>query len=600
MEDNLKKILENFKHKKFSLVEIYPEDVYEYEKFRKTFKKELDNVVIVKDKKRFNIQKPDYTSISPETFEEKKTEFYEKSRNGVVIWNFEFDNLEGLQAYYPLIFVKNIKDKNLFQIEFEKDLNDWKTVYLQNEELMILINKNISNFGSFVFEDFVLSKKILPKDDIVPDFKLKPKNYINYDIFKNLPKPTINPPNKTNIKWCQEFYTYILELLKILVPVEKEKYIPYIINKGNLESIWFRAFTHFTVDPNINKNYESLETIGDKVLKLSFDEYFFEKHPLSTPGDLKNISNETQSEEPQAELSQKMGLKNWFIGEEIIRNNMKISEDLLESFAGAVDLALYQGGIIGGSSVIFNNMYKKIYKDYALVPEINAPTFLDQIISRIVPREIKPVLNKEQNYISLARPKNIDPETYKQIIDQSNNLLTKEGKEYLLTSEKIKEEKDKGIEWDVHITKDKKSRVDVRVNEYGSKVFKYYGINIKKNQIIGTSTETSAKPAKRHASDNARDYLFSKGITDNWADKQSYIKKMVEFEGFEEKLLLKAKNIHKDIISFGIASKELKKDKIFLLYGENKKGFKYPLETYISEEKFGNNYVNLAQKFLED
>lgn len=599
MESNLKKILQNFKHKKFSLVQIYPEDVYEYENFNGYFKKELENVIVVQDKKRFNLYQKDYTLISPDAFEEKKTEFYEKSRNGVVIWNFEFESLEGLQAYYPLIFVKYIKDKKRFEEEFKKDLGDWKIIYLQSEELMILINKNISNFDNFVFQDFVLSEKVIEKDNIQPDFKLKPKNYIDYDIFKNLPKPTISPPNKKNVKWCQEFYTYILAILKIIVPAEKEKYIPYIINKGNLKTIWFRAFTHFTVETNDEHNYESLEALGDKVLKLSFNEYFFEKHPYSTPGDLKNVTEETQSDVAQSAIGEKIGLKNWLFAVEIIRDNFKISEDLLESFAGAVDLALHRAGIIGGSSSIFNNMYKKLYKNYEIPTDLNSPTFLDQLISRIVPKEIKPNNNRDNNTISLPRPKNIEKDIYKIIIDQANKLLEEKGEDYVIVSEKIKEKKDPGIEWDVIITPNNKIKIDVRVNEYGSKVFKYLGFNITKNQIIGTSTETNSNAAKRHASDKARDFLRSQGITDKWIDKQVYSKRMKEFGSLEEKLLLKAKNMHKDIISLGVKDKKLKKDKIFVLYGENKKGFRYILETYINTGEPGDNYLVLGEKFLD-
>ena len=593
MEDNLKKILQNLKQRKFSLVNIYPDDVYKYESFKKKFKLELNNVVIVGDKKF------DKNTISPKIFEEKTDQFYEKTRNGVVIWHYEFDNLEGLQGYYPVIFVKNIKDKELFQIEFEKDLDDWKTSYLQDEKTMVLINKNINEFDNFLFEDFVLSEKVIVNEDIKPDFKLKPKNYINYDIFKNLPKPTISPPDKGNIKWCQEFYTYILELLKVIVPVEKEKYIPYIINKGNLKTIWFRAFTYFTVDPNITGNYEALESVGDKVLKLSFNEFYFEKFPYSTPGDLKDITEQTQSEEAQAELSKHIGLKNWLFSEEILRNNMKLSEDLLESFAGAVDLALYQAGIIGGSSIIFNNMYKRIYEDYNLVPKINAPTFLDQIIEQISPKDIKPVVRRD-SIISLVRPKNIEPKIYKKIIEQANNILLNEDSTYTITSDKINDKKDPGFDWDIHVTKSNKFRVDVRVNEYGSKVLKSYGFNIKKNQIIGTSTESTSNPAKRHASNEAVSFLEKLGITKKWIKKQVFLIKMSELEGLDKKVILKAKNKHKDIVSLGITDKKTKSSVIFVLYGENKKGYKYPLQTYIPEKSSPNNYVDLAKKFLDN
>lgn len=599
---NLKKILNNLKHKKFSLVNIYPIDVYDFENFKKTFKNNLENTVVIQNKNKFNYDsEKNFYLISDKIFKEKQVEIFEKTKNAIVIWHDKFEKLEGLQAYYPIIYIGNINDDSEFEEKFEEELKDWKPLYFQNEKLMVLFNKNIRSFSTLKFEDFLIEKPITVIEKPVMETKLKPDDYINYDIFNTLPKPTIYPPDRSNIKWCQEFYNYILEILKIIVPVNKERMIPYIINKQTFKNIWLKAFTHFTVKPDVTENYEALEHIGDRVMKHAFIDYYYERYPYSTSGELDNVGQKTQSDEAQAKLSHKMGLINWVCLDDVLKSNMKLKEDLLESFAGALDISLYQAGIIGGSVPIFNNLFKLLYQDYNLLTKINAPTWLNQFIEQIYLKDNQPKEEEEDktNIISLPRPKQIDPRTYNKIIKEANKLLEKEGFEGSVTSEKLDKKKDTGIEWDDYIS-DNKVKVDVRLNEYGAKVLKSYGFNFRKNQILGSSTESTIKPAKRHASDNARDFLEKNGIDKKWVDYQVFKKRMRDLDGLEEKVLLKAKKKHKDIVILGIKDKKLKKDAVFVLYGENKKGYKYFLESYVSEGEPVNNHLLLIKKFLNN
>lgn len=601
--DNLKKALLNLKHKKFSLINIYPTDVYDFEDFKKTFKNKLENVVIIQNKNKFSLNYPldneKIKTIPTKTFQDKQDEIFEKTKNGIVIWHDKFEKLEGLQAYYPIIYISNIDNEEEFKEKFKDDLEDWKSVYYQNSKLMVLYNKNIKEFQTFKFIDFDIKSSVkINNDKVKYESKLKPGNTINYEIFNTLPKPTIYPPDRSNPKWCQEFYNYILEILKIIVPANKERMIPYIINKQTFKDVWLRAFTHFTIKPDVTENYEALEHIGDRAMKHAFIDYYYERYPSSTPGELNDASQKTQSDEEQAELGYKMGLMNWVCLDDVLQSNMKLNEDLLESFAGALDISLYQAGIIGGSVPIFNNMFRLLYQDYDLLTKINASTWLNQFIEQISPKDIQPQKDDDKNLISLPRPRQIDPKIYNKILKDANKLLEKEGFEGIVTSEKLEKKKDTGIEWDDYLTNDGKVKVDVRLNEYGASVLRNFGFNFRKNQILGSATESTIKPAKRHASDNARDFLEKHGINKKWVDYQVFKKRMGDLEGLEEKVLLKAKKKHRDIVMLGVKDKKLKKDAVYVLYGENKRGYKYFLESHVSEGEPVNNHLILVKKFL--
>ena len=597
---NLKKILNNLNQKKFSLINIYPEDVYDFKDLQESLKNKLENSVVVQNKNKFTLE--DIKLIPVKTFQEKEIEIYEKTRNGVLIWEKNFNKLEGLQAYYPIIFIKNVEDEVEFKNKFEEELNDWQTSYTKKENLMLLINKNIKAFKSFTFHDFLIDSSVkIQNKKVEIDEQLKSKDYINYDIFSNLPKPTINPPDRKNIKWCQEFYNYIYEILKIIVPENKQRMIDYIINKKTFKDIWLKAFTHFTFKPDVSENYEALEHIGDRAMKHAFIDYYYERYPYSTAGDLTNASKQTQSDEEQSELGSKLGLTNWVCLDDILKGNMKLNEDLLEAFAGAIDISLYQAGIIGGSIPILNNMFKLLYQDRDLRTEIDAPTWLNQFIEQIAlkPKDNQHKKDEDKKIVSLPRPKQIDPNTYNKIIKEANRILEKEGSDNIFTSEKIEKKKDTGIVFDEYVTEDKKIKIDVRLNEYGAKILRNYGFSFRKNQILGSAIESTKTPAKRHASDNAKSYLEKFGINKKWVEYQSFKKKMSSLEGLEEKVLLKAKKKYKDIVILGVKDKTVKKDAIYVLYGENKKGYKYFLESYVSDGTPDNNHLNVVKKFLK-
>ena len=69
-----------------------------------------------------------------------------------------------------------------------------------------------------------------------------------------------------------------------------------------MKDYWIKAFTHFTTEPDVNENYESLEKLGDKVLKFSFMEYYMDRFPYAEPGELNNAEQFTQSNSEQNQM----------------------------------------------------------------------------------------------------------------------------------------------------------------------------------------------------------------------------------------------------------------------------------------------------------
>jgi dsRNA-specific ribonuclease len=600
---NLDKILKDTKHKKFSLINISPKDVYEFENFREHFKDQLDNAIIVGSKNMFTIPRKNIKVMSYKIFNDKKEEFYTNSRNGIVVWNLrdnEEFNLEGLQAYYPVIFLIGGK------LKLEND-DDWKIFEFTDEKLTILVNRNIENFPSFLFKNFNISADIREVKEVKVVENLTVESFVNYSIFDNLPKPTVFPDRKNGV-FLKEFYNYILEILKIIVPKNKEKLIPYILNKQTMKDYWIKAFTHFTTEPDVNENYESLEKLGDKVLKFSFMEYYMDRFPYAEPGELNNAEQFTQSNSEQIKLGKSMGVLNWAQIEEPLRINQKINEDILEAFAGALDKSLNSQGIVGVSVAIIINMFKLLFDSFSFdVIDINAPTWINQFIDRITPGSFKnrnkySIDEEEDNIrkINLPRPNAIDSETYNEILEAGNEILIEKGIEGILV-DKIQTKgvkKDTGIIFEITETNNRKIKCQVILNAFGAKVLNYYGFNLKANQVLGEDIQTTKPPAKAYASGNAKKFLKKLGITNTWVAEQSENKSIEDFKDLQKDALLKAKRLHSDIIKIGIKSKTILTMKIFLLYGENNNGYKYRLESYVSDNKPANNYKIIVEKFL--
>ena len=141
-------------------------------------------------------------------------------------------------------------------------------------------------------------------------------------------------PSKPEYKKA-ELYGYLNKLFSRFV--EKSK-IPYIINKATMPE-WEKCFTHITYNPNVGENYETLESVGDKILSYCFKTFLYKKYPNITASQLNNLDQHYMSTHLQAMLSSSsMGLTNWLkVQGNVPRTSEKIQEDVLEAFFGTID-----------------------------------------------------------------------------------------------------------------------------------------------------------------------------------------------------------------------------------------------------------------------
>lgn len=125
--------------------------------------------------------------------------------------------------------------------------------------------------------------------------------------------------------------------------------------------IWTACFTHPTFNPNPDSNYDTLEKIGDAVMKLTFLDFQLNLNPTLDQESLSQIVTRYLAKPEQRKKSDQLGLRNWVrIVKEI---DYSTSEDLLESMFGAI---FRVGKIVLGKAdgySLCNNLIINLYKD---------------------------------------------------------------------------------------------------------------------------------------------------------------------------------------------------------------------------------------------
>lgn len=622
--EDLKKCLKAMKKDQFSLVSFTPSNPFALATLKKDLQKNLANSFLIVDNTLFKEEKH---KLKLKVFQEHENEILEKVRNGVAIHNkFEgskedFDLMQkSHQSYFPIMFVlyDDVNDV------MTKTNDNWKIINNQSDKYLLMINKNYKSFDDYTFETFSFKKvKNLvslksskeyyqasgeeidleletgaPKK-ASPVYKRNKENIVHYDIFSKLPKPSIYPPDHKSKKWLQEFYNYLNAILIIIVPEDKKRLIPYILNKKTIQEVWLSVFTHTTTNVNTGKNYEAYEAIGDKSSKHAFMIYYTTRFPYASQGDITNVLQKFESDDGQIPIGKAMGLIDWMGVPDVLKTNLKIHEDMVEAFCGGLDVILNRYTSMGSVMPILYNMNKLLYDDTDMQEDISAITFLDQLLVQLVGSK-KPTVIEEKKFF-LKRPRNMDPAIFEEVIECGNNVLSQNTIAGSFTSEQTDQEKDKkikGFEFKEYRTAAGKLKVDVVMTQAGVEIINRYGFNFRSGYVIGSASDATAKPAKRHAADNARDNLAKKGLTKKWLDKQKMERNMSDMGDLKKEILLKAKQLHPDIVSYVIKTKKLMKDNIFMLVGENKDGYGYILETYITADSLKNNFLIVAKNFL--
>lgn len=185
-----------------------------------------------------------------------------------------------------------------------------------------------------------------------------------------------------------ELCKYITTLLSSFLD---ESFIPHLVNTETMKE-WNKCFTHVTFDP-IN-NYETNESVGDKVMSYTFKTFVYMKIPDVTDGELNNLDQLYMSTNLQSYISKHMKLSHWLKKHKDVQvTSEKRQEDVLEAFFGTIDTILIKNPNFGyGFGVkICLKFFEKIFRLDDLQANRNyepPKTFFQQIFQRLgIPSE---------------------------------------------------------------------------------------------------------------------------------------------------------------------------------------------------------------------
>lgn len=134
-----------------------------------------------------------------------------------------------------------------------------------------------------------------------------------------------------------------------------------------LRIIWENAFTHQSVD--LNNNYEVIEKIGDRVLKLAFTEYLRKSDPKLNQADIARYEIYYTAKDYLANIVEpRFGLDPYIWTTIGITKDIK--EDMVESIIGALFQTIDKVTGPGSGYVAAFNLVSSIWQDVKLDPEI--------------------------------------------------------------------------------------------------------------------------------------------------------------------------------------------------------------------------------------
>ena len=612
---NLTKLLSSLKKTEFTLLDIYAENDYLLGDLVTAFNESLQELMIVgKADIDFSGKKK---NITEEEWETDTLKIAQKFTNAVVIFNKvtqskeDFMNmLESLQNTFPIVFVISnetfenseawqVKSKGEVHTFLNRKIKSFKSFQVANFSRIRTIKVNTSNdVSEYRYERSPEVVDIVLEEPEKKAVTRKQPNEWNLSMFDNLPRPSVTPDLESKV-FLQEFYSYLKELLSIVLPEGKQNMIKYLLNKKTLKEVWLRAFTHKLIKPDRSDNYEPLETVGDRALDYGFlSIYCFERFPYASDAELTYLKTSILKSEGLAPLGEAMNLIDWAILPSQLRTNMTIKEDLLESFLGALDVILNNASSSYGQvSNIINNILKKVFDNYDFNAELAGVNrnFVEQLIDQI--KDYKP--KSERTFVAKKPSNEISSETWQKILDYGNQLLQEEGIDTPLSIHGDK--KDSGFIMISEKSRDGKQIRKIMINDYGSRVLKKRGINVKSGTIIGESKEATSRPAENTAWTKAREYLERKGITEEWRDK---IKMQKTRDNLDRdtyiRALAKAKQANKDIVDITVTNpKTLKKDQFFTVVGIDKNNKQEILSTFVSDNRLRDNYQMALENYLD-
>jgi hypothetical protein len=160
----------------------------------------------------------------------------------------------------------------------------------------------------------------------------------------------IRAPEAQDRHWTAAYKSYIRAILSKFLVGDNARYIEDLVSDGepgkeSMMAFWIRAVTHSS--KSLRSNYEVLEKVGDAVLHHTSIVYFADTLGSSaTPQLLTNLDHILMSKMSQFMYAKAMDVARWSRGHPRITSLDKVSEDLFESFIGALEVTARKIGRI--------------------------------------------------------------------------------------------------------------------------------------------------------------------------------------------------------------------------------------------------------------
>ena len=161
---------------------------------------------------------------------------------------------------------------------------------------------------------------------------------------------------------------------------EFEKKINYKFKNKSLIDL---AFTHSSFKNKINKNYERLEFLGDRVLSLVISEDLFLKYSNENEGALSKRLSDLVSKQKLLEVANEISIKEMLKIDQFEKRNLKLKKnisilsDVCEALIGAIYL---DSNLENAKKFISKYWKKKISKD--ILPPQDPKSLLQEVAQK--------------------------------------------------------------------------------------------------------------------------------------------------------------------------------------------------------------------------
>ena len=292
------------------------------------------------------------------------------------------------------------------------------------------------------------------------------------------------------------------------------------VGKASVGQSWINAFIHQSI--SITQNYEVLEKIGDRVLKLTFNTYIADHYPQLSQRDLARYEAYYTAKDYLGNVvSPQLDLPRWVLSSMGITKSIR--EDVFESLMGALFETSERALGPGAGYVATYNLTAAIWSQVPLDPNIllgDAKTQIKELFEKLYP-----------------------PKTYPKV-----KIVKLENGSYQTT-----------LSVDDTVLRDLK-----QLNPEA----------ILPSIVLGVGTGLSQRQASKHAYETALDLLNSIGITAKWADEIS-LQQLAAEKGVAQvwaTVMRKIKENNFDRITFSPLEIGVDQSRYILLIGITKDG----------------------------